>query len=194
MARSVLRGSVACTALVVLWLLAPAVSAQVAGEVQAGQMGKVVQMGQTGQTARTAPAVQPPLPAQAPQASQTAVCGDFLAALQRKPPALEWTGCTAGYEHQLRALIATYRVPGAQAAAVERELARRTGMASLRFVCCGWEPRSRRGRDGAGRLPGPHGLDFRVDMGSGETLVTRRSDWAQIPWFEVRVTLPLESP
>ena len=121
-------------------------------------------------------------------------CGDFLAAQQRKPPELEWVGCTEGHDHQLRALIATYRVPGAQADAVERYLVRHTGMAPLRFVCCGWEPRIRRGQPGQGRLPGPAGLASRVDMHSGETLITRRSGWAQIPWFEVRVTVPLELP
>ncbi|KRD46452.1 hypothetical protein ASE52_17490 [Acidovorax sp. Root275] len=119
-------------------------------------------------------------------------CADFLAAQRHKPPGLEWVGCTEGRDHQLRALIATYRVPGVQAAAVERYLVRRTGMAPLRFVCCGWEPRS--GQQGPGRLPGPAGQPMRVDMHSGETLVTCRSDWSQIPWFEVRVTLPLESP
>ena len=120
-------------------------------------------------------------------------CGDFLAAQRHKPPGLEWTGCAEGHLHQLRALVATYRVPGAQAAAVERYLARHTGMARLHFVCCGWEPRNRRGREGAGSLPGP-AQAYIVEMAVGDTLVTRRSDWAQIPWFEVRVTLPLESP
>lgn len=125
-------------------------------------------------------------------------CTDFLAAQpQRKPPELEWVGCTEGHDHQLRALIATYRVPGAQAVAVERYLVRSTGMAPLRFVCCGWEPRSRRGQPGPGRLRGATvvaELAGRVDMYSGETLVARRSDWSQIPWFEVRVTVPLELP
>lgn len=122
-------------------------------------------------------------------------CADFLAAQQQhKPPALEWVGCAEGHDHQLRALVATYRVPGAQAAAVERYLVRHTGMAPLRFVCCGWEPRSRRGQPGQGRLPSPAQQPMRVDMHSGETLVTRRGDWSRIPWFEVSVTLPLESP
>ena len=121
-------------------------------------------------------------------------CGDFLAAQQRKPPGLEWVGCTEGHDHQLRALIATYRVPGTQAAAVERYLVRHTGMAPLRFVCCGWEPRVRHGQPGQGQLPGRAGIAMRVDMHSGETLITRRSGWPQIPWFEVRVTLPLELP
>ncbi|BEP94415.1 hypothetical protein GmRootA79_27990 [Acidovorax sp. A79] len=126
---------------------------------------------------------------------QTASCADFLAAQRRKPPGLEWTGCAEGHLHQLRALTATYRVPGAQAAAVERYLARHTGMARLHFVCCGWEPRSRhRGREGAGSLPGPQGLAYRVSMHSGETLVTRRGGWGAIPWFEVSVVLPLEPP
>lgn len=124
----------------------------------------------------------------------TTACGDFLGAQQRKPPGLEWAGCTEGHDHQLRALVATYRVAGVQAAAVERNLVRHTGMAPLRFVCCGWEPRSRRGQPGHGRLPGLAGRAMRVDMHSGETLVARRSDWSQIPWFEVRATLPLESP
>ena len=126
-------------------------------------------------------------------ATGPARCGDFLAMLHRKPAGLQWTGCSEGHLSQLRALVATYRVPGAQAAAVERYLARHTGMARLHFVCCGWEPRARGTQEGAGRLPGPAEA-YRVDMASGETWVTRRGDWARIPWFEVRVTLPLESP
>jgi hypothetical protein len=132
-------------------------------------------------------------PAAFSQAVPLPACGDFLAAQRHKPPGLEWTGCTEGRLHQLRALVATYRVPGTQAAAVEHYLARHAGMARLHFVCCGWEPRSRRGREGSGRLPGPAEA-FIVEMGAGDTLVTRRSGWARIPWFEVRVTLPLESP
>ncbi|CAN7430619.1 DUF4952 domain-containing protein [Acidovorax sp. LjRoot117] len=132
-------------------------------------------------------------PAAVGQTVPAPACGDFLAAQRHTPPGLQWTGCTEDHFRQLRALVATYRVPGAQAAAVERYLVRRTGMARLHFVCCGWEPRNRRGREGAGSLPGPAEA-YIVEMAAGDTLVTRRSDWAQIPWFEVRVTLPLESP
>lgn len=124
-------------------------------------------------------------------------CADFLAALGRKPAGLEYVGCAAGYDAQLRVLVASYEVKGSRANRVERYLVRRTGMGRLRFLCCGWEPAAvvvggvpRR----EGWLPRGQEPSDRVMMFSDETLVSRRADWAQIPAFHVRVTRYLESP
>src|ERR1700704_4943432 len=67
-------------------------------------------------------------------------CGDFLAALAHKPAGAEFVGCEATKNAQLDVLRATYRVAGARAAAVEQHLVKTSGMARLRFLCCGWEP------------------------------------------------------
>ena len=120
-------------------------------------------------------------------------CGDFLEAAGRKPANLEFVECKPGHDAQVRALFATYRVRGALAAGVEQALVRDTNMAGLRFACCGWDldmaTHARRGT-----LPGPEGFDYAVSMASEETPINARSDWAEIPWFHVTLTLPLEEP
>lgn len=124
-------------------------------------------------------------------------CGDFLAALGHKPAGLEYVGCAAGYDAQLRVLVASYAVSGSRANRVERYLGRHTGMGRLRFLCCGWEPAAVVAggvRQREGWLPRGHEPGDRVTMFSGETLVSRRADWAQIPAFHVRITRYLESP
>ena len=130
-------------------------------------------------------------------AQDEGACADILSALGRKPPGLEFVGCTAGHDAQLRVLVASYRVQGRHAARVERYLVRNTGMARLRFVCCGWEPGAAivggAGR-GEGTLHRGHHPADSVTMVSGESLVSRRADWAQITVFQVRVTRYLESP
>ncbi len=118
-------------------------------------------------------------------------CADFLQALARKPPNLEFIECKAGHEQQLRALVASYRVDGRHAAAIERYLVRHTGMSRLRFACCGWEPNTRKIQR-TGHVPSSPA--YEITMASEETVVARRSDWSQIPWFYVTVTLPLEAP
>jgi hypothetical protein len=117
------------------------------------------------------------------------VCADFLAAFGKKPPDLEFVGCEASKQYGLRALIANYRVPGGQARRVERHLMKRTGMAPLRFMCCGWDLQ-RTARQREGRIV-RNGFAYNVHMHSEETLA---KDWAQIPWFHVTVTAYLESP
>ena len=117
-----------------------------------------------------------------------------LQQLSRKPLHLEFVECKPSHTAQLRALSAIYRVKGSDAASVERYLMRHTRMPALRFACCGWEPYSRRNPlVVAGYLPSRYGFNFEISMGS-ETLVTRRAEWNQIPWFYVEVLLPLESP
>ena len=120
-------------------------------------------------------------------------CGDFLEAAGRKPPNLEFVGCKAGHDAQVRSLFAEYRVRGALAAGVEQALVRDTNMAGLRFACCGWHlDTATHGRRGT--LPGPEGFDYEVSMASEETPVNSRSYWAEISWFHVTLTLPLEEP
>lgn len=130
-------------------------------------------------------------------ASTDETCEDFLSAPERKPPGLEYVGCAAGYEAQVSVLVASYKVRGSRADRVEGYLVQHTGMARLRFVCCGWEPAAvvvggvlRR----EGRLPRGQEPSDGVTMFSDETGVSRRADWAQIPAFHVRVTRYLESP
>jgi len=117
-------------------------------------------------------------------------CGDFLQELKLKPAQLEHIECQPGHVAQVRALIASYRVTGAQAATVERYLNHRTGMARLRFLCCGWEPAAHR----LGRVSKRPERDYEIAMTSEETGIARRAQWAQIPWFYVTVTLSLEEP
>lgn len=119
-------------------------------------------------------------------------CGDFLSDAGRRPGQAEFTGCEPGRSAQLRTLVATYRVPGRDAAAVEHFLRRHTGMPRLRFVCCGWEPDLRHGRRaGAVRL---HGETLEVSMGSGESTVRERARWDRIPSFQVTVTRYVDLP
>jgi Domian of unknown function (DUF4952) len=123
----------------------------------------------------------------------TSTCDDFLKLAKRKPDRLEFVECKPSDHHQLRALVATYRVPGEHAGSVESYLSRRTKMAKLRFVCCGWEP-SARASPRLGRLPIAIGESNEVTMSSMETLVTKRWRWKEIEWFYVTVTVYLESP
>jgi hypothetical protein len=125
--------------------------------------------------------------------SATPVCDDFLKLTKRKPDQLEFVECKVSNHHQLRALIATYRVPGEHASRVESYLSRRTNMAKLRFVCCGWEPSSRVSPR-LGRLPIKIGEGNEVAMSSMETVVSKRHRWKDIEWFYVTVTVYLESP
>ena len=126
-------------------------------------------------------------------ASASITCGDFLAALAKKPQHLAFVECKAGRLHQLRALIASYRVRGEHAAGVEAYLHRHAKMAMLRFYCCGWEPNVR-SKPRWGQLRDRHGNWFEVSMSSQEGVVAARKDWRRIDWFYVTVLLPLEEP
>ncbi|HEX7814446.1 MAG TPA: DUF4952 domain-containing protein [Dyella sp.] len=128
-----------------------------------------------------------------PWPDETPRCGDFLGRYGMKPGHLEFTGCEEGKDAQLRALIAHYRVKGADAASVETLLRRDTGMNALRYLCCGWQVVP--GKDAAtgdGTLPIE--ADSKVSMGSGETVVHDRKSWPQIPWFTVNVVVDIETP
>lgn len=85
-------------------------------------------------------------------------CADFLAEAGLKPEGLEYLYCRPATEPRTgrRTLTARYRVPGPQAAAVEKALRERTGMAALRRQAGIWQlPESGEGRfllrQGAGK-------------------------------------------
>ncbi|MET1079687.1 MAG: DUF4952 domain-containing protein [Pseudomonas sp.] len=122
------------------------------------------------------------------------VCADFLQALGQKPPGLEFIECSAGHDAQLRALIATYRVRGAQAEQVEHQLVRDAQLPPLRFACCGWHAFPRDDGQFRGSLPGPQERPYQVSMASEETLIRERNQWGAIPWFYVTLILDLEDP
>jgi hypothetical protein len=118
-------------------------------------------------------------------------CNDFLLALSKKPANLEFVKCEPGSRFQLRALVATYRVKGNHASEIEAYLVRHSGMAKLRFYCCGWEPNTRQSPP-EGKLNIGLKQQYDVSMESEETLISERSRWSGIQWFYVSVTLLLE--
>lgn len=150
----------------------------------------------------TTPTVPTPVAAK-PTATLSVQCADFLALLRRKPAGLEFVGCQRIEQYGSKALQADYRVRGAQAEAVEAQLVRTAGMPRLRFICCGWDsaPRNPRTQRGYGVYPLPAQLrasadmaQLHISMGSGETLVNRRSAWPSLGYFSVTALLYLESP
>jgi Domian of unknown function (DUF4952) len=108
----------------------------------------------------------------------------------RIPVGLKFSGCSDGNSAQVRTLDYNYVVAGGEAKAAEKFLIDNFGMAPLRFVCCGWEPRP---IDGASARLGTYrndkGYHYEISMGSGETL---EKDWNKIPQFMVRVELLLD--
>ncbi len=85
-------------------------------------------------------------------------CADFLEEAGLKPDGLEYLYCRPATEPRTgrRTLTARYRVPGPQAAAVEKALRERTGMVALRRQAGIWQlPESEEGRfllrQGAGK-------------------------------------------
>ncbi len=118
-------------------------------------------------------------------AEQTPTCEDFLAAWGAKPKELEFAECKKVAGKQSDRLIASYWVPGKDAAKVERFLTVRFKMAPLRFICCGWENYpSQPKQDKDGFYKDKKGQQFSIRMASEETLV---KDWNRIPRFNVRV-------
>ena len=116
-------------------------------------------------------------------------CSDFLADWELKPDTLRFETCKTVRRLPGRGIVATYRLRGADAAAMETFLRDRFGMAPLRFECCGWVPRRERNGD---RYPGAgtfthNGAQFDITLQSMETVVTERAQWSTIPTFHVRV-------
>jgi hypothetical protein len=113
-------------------------------------------------------------------------CEDFLAA-HKKPDQLEYVGCKQQPDLQGRPLQATYRVTGANAAAVERYLGKTFKVKKLRHTCCLWESVNNSYRDRQSRL-------FTISMETEETTVASRAKWRDIPYFHVTVNLYPEAP
>lgn len=106
-------------------------------------------------------------------------CGDLLLAIARKPPGLVFERCRYLPDRQGKPLVATYRVGGARAAAVERALGRLVGLKRLRYLCCRWEA-----PDAQVRVRRQW---YKVAMATGETVVHARAAWGAIGRFEVTV-------
>lgn len=123
-------------------------------------------------------------------AASPPACGDFLERLHRKPAYLQLSGCQQTHEAQVRVLEAFYRVPGPRAAQAEGYLTSSSGMPKLKFACCGWEVPGYQ----FGRFNTPGGQPYFVQMGSGETIYSRRADWPKINFFNIRVISYLEEP
>lgn len=121
-------------------------------------------------------------------------CGNFLKFLSKQPKHLVFLECKNEHDAQVKVLRARYRVSGVHAASVERYFVQQTGMQKLVFLCCGWETVPNQAGNRYGYLKSQFEFDYEIDMGSGETVYSRRTDWNKIPWFYLTVQLPLESP
>jgi hypothetical protein len=116
-----------------------------------------------------------------------APCDDLLAALNKKPAALEFQGCKPRTDLQGQPSEASYRVRGAQAAGVEESLTKELRIKRLQRTCCLWESTRNSYRDRRGRL-------FVISMATEETTIDSRSEWAKIPYFYVTVDLYRDDP
>lgn len=130
--------------------------------------------------AACAPVPQIQAGAQTPVAGQA--CGDLLAEIGKKPAGARFVGCSAAPERQGKPLRAVYEVAGRDAAVAEAYLVDAVGLERLKRACCQWDAPPRSFRDARGR-------DFSITMASGETLVSSRERWGDIPVFEIAVDL-----
>jgi hypothetical protein len=113
------------------------------------------------------------------------VCADFLAALQKKPAHVIFDNCTAMPERQGRPLRATYHVSGVHAARAEAALIKSFGLKRLKRSCCQWD-------SPAASFKSAQGKEFIVSMVSEESVFTKRSQWREIPRFEIVVEMLTE--
>ena len=122
-------------------------------------------------------------------------CGDSLAQLNKKLPALKFVVCEKVVQYGTPALVAEYRVEGINAGAVENHLVKSARMPRLRFLCCGWEsvPASSNSKAATGFYV-QRRQRFEATMTSGESIVNQRKRWAEILYFQVKVTTYTESP
>ncbi|UVL60975.1 DUF4952 domain-containing protein [Pseudomonas sp. B21-032] len=115
-------------------------------------------------------------------------CEDFLGTLGAYPKGIQYQGCHQDIEGQTAPLIATYKVRGAEAAVAEAHLQQTYGMGRLQFFCCMWDSLRHFHRD-------PHsGINYQVLMASEETLANQRSQWAQIEFFYITVSVDTLEP
>ncbi|MEN5199665.1 DUF4952 domain-containing protein [Pseudomonas wadenswilerensis] len=115
-------------------------------------------------------------------------CADFLGALGAYPKGIEYLGCRQEPELQTAPLIATYRVKGAEAGAAEGYLHHAFGMPRLLFICCMWDSFRH-----FHRAP-QSGIGYEILMASEETPVNQRSQWAQIEFFYITVSVDTLEP
>lgn len=119
-------------------------------------------------------------------------CGDFLASFTSKPKALQFQSCDIAYNKQAKPMIARYHVTGKQAAEVEKFLIKNFAMPSLYFVCCIWESVDKLKKQGysineSEFLDPKTDIRYYITMISDETLVNKRQNWPEIPYFYVNV-------
>ncbi|NSY99365.1 DUF4952 domain-containing protein [Agrobacterium tumefaciens] len=107
-------------------------------------------------------------------------CGDFLAKTHKTPANVNYVECRYLPDRQGKPLQATYSVSGKDAADAEAHLIKSVGLGKLRRVCCQWESKPARFKDRAG-------ADYTISMYSGETMISSRTDWHDIPRFEILV-------
>lgn len=112
-------------------------------------------------------------------------CGDLLDRLGKKPPRARFNGCAFFPDEQGKPLRATYEVAGRDAAAVEAQLVRTTGLNRLKRSCCAWDAAPAGFSDAAGR-------SFLITMASGETTISTRAGWPEIGAFYVTVQMMTE--
>jgi hypothetical protein len=121
--------------------------------------------------------------------SNAPTCTDFLANAGVRPKGLTYLSCEPARNAQIPVLRAQYEVSGIHAGVIEAQLNERFGMSSLKFLCCGWEPKD----GGVGQRRDERGFAYLVSMTSEETILRQRTDWPRLKFF-VRVDLMLEEP
>ncbi|UYZ83275.1 DUF4952 domain-containing protein [Entomomonas sp. E2T0] len=124
--------------------------------------------------------------------SVSSQCDDFLAIFNHKPNNLVFQYCEVKHDKQAKPAVATYKVTGEQAAVIEQYLIKNFDMPSLYFVCCIWEPIDKIRKAGYSKNEGEYkdpktNITYYITMGSDETLVTKRQNWSEIPFFWVDV-------
>ena len=129
------------------------------------------------------------------EVNNEAKCTDFLALLGKKPNHLEFIECKKITKAGTSALESKYRVKGIYAKTVESYFVKTAHMPSLRRTCCGWDsiPEDLRNK----QLSGIYRHDknvYQISMDSGETLVSRRTLWNKITYFNVSVVRYLDLP
>ena len=114
-------------------------------------------------------------------------CEDLLAAIDKKPANLEFVECKERSDLQGAPQQASYRVIGAKAAGVERDLAKELAVKTLHRTCCVWESVENSFRVKDGRL-------FVIAMATEETKIDTRAEWSKIPYFFVTVNRYRDDP
>ncbi len=115
-------------------------------------------------------------------------CTDFLAAVNKSHPQLVYEKCELGsFNNTGRLMISHYRVKGQDAVTAEKYLMKISKMKKLGFYCC------YHGTPDKGSIT--YGEDhYIVDMNSGETNLSKRSQWRHIPFFTVTLTYYIDEP